>query len=308
MGAAYSGISGATKVAQLTPRRENEGLSPAGTGTALASYEQPMPGVGAASPALALGSNAMGPRHPAKSQMPLRRNLAPQKWARLPHRRRGQRSSAKPRSRRRRRSQPAATTRRQAFAEHAGGGIRQTGCSPRAARQCQEEKVASAAGEPTKVEPAPKTAAGTQAATNEPAKTPSTETNPKVTLRPIAPSTNAEATKTASAEFAESRSDSHHACTSAKAAPTIEAAQLRKLVGDPVVNRDGEQLGELEKVVVGPQGQIQHLVIRHGGFFGLFANHSEIDWRNAKPQIEGNKLVLALTPEQVASAPAYSGG
>jgi sporulation protein YlmC with PRC-barrel domain len=303
LGAAYSGISGATKVAQLTPRRENEGLSPAGTGTALASYEQPMPGAAYpgisawlernGTPASGKIANAAAPQ-PSSAEMGAAAPSAQGSEIKREAPVAGAATSQTAMNSSASQSTPAAVSGKQA-------------AHPERPANANKEKVASAAGEPTKVEPAPKTAAGTQAATNEPAKTPSTETNPKVTSS-IAPSTNAEATKTASAESQKAAATATTHATSAKAAPTIEAAQLRKLVGDPVVNRDGEQLGELEKVVVGPQGQIQHLVIRHGGFFGLFANHSEIDWRNAKPQIEGNKLVLALTPEQVASAPAYSGG
>jgi sporulation protein YlmC with PRC-barrel domain len=86
----------------------------------------------------------------------------------------------------------------------------------------------------------------------------------------------------------------------------IPAAAVEKMVGKPVRNRDGQQLGTLDKVIAGPNGQIEKLVISHGGFFGLFQSQSEISWQFAKPEIKGNQLLLAISPEQVASAPSYN--
>ncbi|HJU18915.1 MAG TPA: PRC-barrel domain-containing protein [Stellaceae bacterium] len=85
----------------------------------------------------------------------------------------------------------------------------------------------------------------------------------------------------------------------------IPAAEVEKLVGRPVHNRDGRLLGDLDKVITGPDGQIQKIVVSHGGFLGLFRSYSAVDWQFAKPRITGDQLVLALTPQQVARAPSY---
>ncbi len=87
----------------------------------------------------------------------------------------------------------------------------------------------------------------------------------------------------------------------------IPAVEVERLVGKPVRNRDGRPLGILDKVIAGPHGRVDKIVIGHGGFFGLFQSRSEIDWQSAEPQIAGGRLILAISPEQVAgAAPAYT--
>jgi hypothetical protein len=66
-------------------------------------------------------------------------------------------------------------------------------------------------------------------------------------------------------------------------------------------------LGTLDKVIAGPHGRVDKIVIAHGGLFGLFRSRSEIDWQFAKPRIEGGRLILAISPDRVAGAPACTG-
>jgi PRC-barrel domain len=88
--------------------------------------------------------------------------------------------------------------------------------------------------------------------------------------------------------------------------PAVPAVEVERLIGKPVRNRDGRQLGILDKVIAGQHGRIDKIVIGHGGFFGLFQSRSEIGWQFAKPRIEGGRLILAISPDQVAGAPAYA--
>ena len=88
------------------------------------------------------------------------------------------------------------------------------------------------------------------------------------------------------------------------AAPPITVAELHKLIGRTVVNRNDQILGTLHKVIAGQNNQIQKVIIRHGGFLGLFQDDSVIDWQSAKPRIQAGKLVLAVTPDRQYSAQA----
>ena len=69
---------------------------------------------------------------------------------------------------------------------------------------------------------------------------------------------------------------------------------MERLVGKPVRYRDGRQLGILDKVIAGPHGRVDKIVIGHGGFFGLFRSRSEIDWQSAKPRIVGESQYLGF--------------
>ena len=43
-----------------------------------------------------------------------------------------------------------------------------------------------------------------------------------------------------------------------------------KLIGDPVVNADGEKLGKIEDLVIDPEsGRVDYAVLSFGGFLGV---------------------------------------
>jgi sporulation protein YlmC with PRC-barrel domain len=79
-----------------------------------------------------------------------------------------------------------------------------------------------------------------------------------------------------------------------------------KLVGYSVKNRQGEELGEIEELVINPQdGRIAYAVLSFGGFLGIGDKHFMIPWESLTPMPEQQSFQLEASKEQLAKAPGF---
>lgn len=81
-----------------------------------------------------------------------------------------------------------------------------------------------------------------------------------------------------------------------------------KLIGVNVYNQQNEKLGEINELILSPNGQIAGAVIGVGGFLGIGERNVALtmDKLRIAPQPDGSvKLTLDLTKEQLSSAPAF---
>ncbi|UTF61444.1 PRC-barrel domain-containing protein [Gilvimarinus sp. DA14] len=82
------------------------------------------------------------------------------------------------------------------------------------------------------------------------------------------------------------------------------ATQAKNLEGRDVVNREGETLGEVEKVIV-KDNRVTDLVISVGGFIGIGDKEVLVDARQFKA--EGNQIVwnTPMSEDQLDNMPEY---
>lgn len=73
--------------------------------------------------------------------------------------------------------------------------------------------------------------------------------------------------------------------------PAVAAQQVEDLKGKQVRDEQGEKLGTVEEVLVGPDGQIETLVVEKGGFLGFGAEKNRIPWNAVKAGEDANELV-----------------
>jgi sporulation protein YlmC with PRC-barrel domain len=89
--------------------------------------------------------------------------------------------------------------------------------------------------------------------------------------------------------------------------PEQEDTQFRaeNLLGIPVVNPQGEELGTVDDIVLDENGAMVGLVLSTGGFFGLGAKSVAITFDDVKDAASAESLTVDLSQEQLAAAPPF---
>jgi sporulation protein YlmC with PRC-barrel domain len=75
-----------------------------------------------------------------------------------------------------------------------------------------------------------------------------------------------------------------------------------------VYNAQGKSIGDLNDVLVGPDGKIQALVIGVGGFLGLGEKNVAIDYNYIEKNgnITPSRITLNMTEQDLRSAPTFN--
>ena len=74
-------------------------------------------------------------------------------------------------------------------------------------------------------------------------------------------------------------------------------ASCARLVGEPVVNRDGEEVGRIDRILVDAgSGSIAGVVLAAGGVFGLGERQYAVSWKDLGIDAAGRRIVLHRQP------------
>ena len=78
------------------------------------------------------------------------------------------------------------------------------------------------------------------------------------------------------------------------------------LVGDKVTNRDGQDLGKIDEVMIDvASGRVAYAVLSFGGFLGLGDKLFAIPWSMLSIDTHNQKCVLDVTKEQLENADGF---
>ncbi len=78
------------------------------------------------------------------------------------------------------------------------------------------------------------------------------------------------------------------------------------IAGDPVVNREGHELGRLEHVMIDmPAGRIAYAVLARGGVFGLGERLIAVPWPALARDDALRRFVIDISPERLDAAPTF---
>jgi sporulation protein YlmC with PRC-barrel domain len=87
------------------------------------------------------------------------------------------------------------------------------------------------------------------------------------------------------------------------------AVSVDEVTGTEVRNAQDERLGSIHDVIMDPQsGQISHVVLARGGFFGLGADHVVVPWQTFRATPDLNLFVLNVAEPVVEGAPTVDLG
>lgn len=87
----------------------------------------------------------------------------------------------------------------------------------------------------------------------------------------------------------------------ATAAPSVDSLMNRAVIGS-----DGQAIGKVTDVILGPDGQAQLIVIRSGGFLGIGGKDIAADLRLAEPNPGSDTIKLRdVTTASVRDMPEF---
>jgi len=90
----------------------------------------------------------------------------------------------------------------------------------------------------------------------------------------------------------------------APAAGTFPAAtDIEKFIGKNVYGANGEKVGELDNVLISPDGRVRAGIVEFGGFLGIGTNKVAVPWNQL--QVTNDRIVADVTKEQVRSMPRW---
>ena len=78
-----------------------------------------------------------------------------------------------------------------------------------------------------------------------------------------------------------------------------------RLAGDPVVDARGEDVGQLERIMIDvATGRIAYAVVACGGVLGIGQRLCAVPWKQLRLDPQRRCLVLASDPEKLERVPA----
>lgn len=85
--------------------------------------------------------------------------------------------------------------------------------------------------------------------------------------------------------------------------PVLSASTI---IGDQVVNPQGEDLGKLEEIMLDlDTGQVAYAVLSFGGFLGMGDKLFAIPWEAMMVDEEHERLILDIDKETLKNAPGF---
>ncbi len=78
-----------------------------------------------------------------------------------------------------------------------------------------------------------------------------------------------------------------------------------KVIGADVVNASGDEIGEIEDLVIGPDNTVKQAIIEVGGFLGIGSKYVALDIDKLQANTKGDGFMSNLTKEQLKTNAEY---
>ena len=88
--------------------------------------------------------------------------------------------------------------------------------------------------------------------------------------------------------------------------PGPEVMDAATLIGDSVVNRNAEDLGKVEAIMLDvASGRIAYAVLSFGGFLGMGSKYFAIPWSALTLDAAEKRFILGVSKETLENAPGF---
>jgi sporulation protein YlmC with PRC-barrel domain len=82
------------------------------------------------------------------------------------------------------------------------------------------------------------------------------------------------------------------------------ATEVERLIGKDVYGMSGNDVGEIENLLIDPNGRVQAAIIEFGGFLGIGDNEVAVPWDQLK--ITADRVMINMSEEQIRAQPRWT--
>ena len=86
---------------------------------------------------------------------------------------------------------------------------------------------------------------------------------------------------------------------------TAAGVRADKLVGANVRNATGDNIGDVESVIIGEDGKVRAVVVSVGGFLGMGERAVALDWQQLRSVGESGDISVSMTKDELKALPKY---
>ena len=83
------------------------------------------------------------------------------------------------------------------------------------------------------------------------------------------------------------------------------ATHASDIIGKSAYGSSGEDIGKIDDLLINSKGQVEMAVVDVGGFLGVGQHSVAIKWDQIKISPSDNRVVVAMSKEQLKAAPEY---
>lgn len=81
------------------------------------------------------------------------------------------------------------------------------------------------------------------------------------------------------------------------------AAEIEKFIGKDVYGADGKKVGELNNVLIDPNGRVRAGIVEFGGFLGFGEHKVAVPWSDLN--VQGDRLAINMDEKQIKNMPRW---
>ena len=97
--------------------------------------------------------------------------------------------------------------------------------------------------------------------------------------------------------------------TSEKSVAMYGVVPASRIIGETVVNRQGENVGKIHELVIDARkNRVAYTVLSFGGFMGMGNKLFAMPWEAFEFSATGNKLILNVEKDKLKAAPGFEKG
>lgn len=80
---------------------------------------------------------------------------------------------------------------------------------------------------------------------------------------------------------------------------------VSNLIGMDVKNAEGDNIGEIDEILMGKDGKVSHAILSVGGFLGVGERHVQVPFSEIQIQPDGRQVTYNTTKDALKQQPEY---